>query len=761
MESVNFRRVRLGLLFITFSIVLLVPHFLYPCGPVFFAPEFISSRQPEDVDAYVAGKLGVPLRTYKPLYAYIAYRYLSGQPLTVQERSLVTAPPAGYSVWRGADLDDAVKPWMEARAAVPGLPPSPKFEMWKEVGNYQTIVNCTPDAFKTAARTLLDRVAKHGGSSADVKEWVAGQDRVFLQCSGGNPGSFGTPPQPVSPLPTDVEASAPAWLKQDRAYQIAAANFYAGNFDVAHTRFLAVGGDASSPWQPWGKYLAGRSMIRQATLNPASADQPYDPKVLAKAEMELKQVLGDPKLQPVHEATKQILGFVDFRLHPEQREKQLGAQLAQAHGDLGFQQDLKDFILLVKNSDDPVSDLGRWMAAFRATAAVDPEEKEAPPQVKVSPIDEWKKRKTLPWLVLAISDAKWKDDAKDELIIEAKKVSPDSPAYATLVYQEARLSAAPEARKLLDDFLSKHGNGVSLSTRNLFLRKRLDVANDFDDFLAHAQRRPAATASDGYIDQFEDFCRVGDKNEACERAYFDAQAATVMDVMPLSNWLKAMDDKSFEKRLRQELAFTTWCRAVLAEEWPTAEQAAKALKQEMPETAEYLDPYLNAKDPGERRFAATFAILHWPGIKPSLVDQTLRDTPLNELNDFRMNWWCSLSRGESLTADEAKAARGEMPPEELASNILTPDDLKKGISDRRKIEEAENAPNYLEPTVLAWAKAHKDDPRVPEALHLAVTAGHLSCSTEATAEYSKQAFNLLHKNYPNSEWAKKTKYWYK
>ena len=72
-----------------------------------------------------------------------------------------------------------------------------------------------------------------------------------------------------------------------------------------------------------------------------------------------------------------------------------------------------------------------------------------------------------------------------------------------------------------------------------------------------------------------------------------------------------------------------------------------------------------------------------------------------------------------------------------------------------------NAPDYLEPTVLAWAKAHPDDPRVPEALHLAVTAGHLSCSTGRTAEYSKQAFTMLHKSYPNSEWAKKTKYWYK
>jgi len=69
------------------------------------------------------------------------------------------------------------------------------------------------------------------------------------------------------------------------------------------------------------------------------------------------------------------------------------------------------------------------------------------------------------------------------------------------------------------------------------------------------------------------------------------------------------------------------------------------------------------------------------------------------------------------------------------------------------------APSYLSRHVLDWAQKHPDDPRVPEALHLAVRSTRYGCVDAATS-YSKQAFQLLHRRYPDSSWAKKTPYWY-
>src|SRR5207302_11210991 len=70
------------------------------------------------------------------------------------------------------------------------------------------------------------------------------------------------------------------------------------------------------------------------------------------------------------------------------------------------------------------------------------------------------------------------------------------------------------------------------------------------------------------------------------------------------------------------------------------------------------------------------------------------------------------------------------------------------------------APNYLSRAVIEWANKNPADPRVPEALHLAVTSTRRGCTDKETGRWSKAAFDLLHRRYPNSPWARKTKYWF-
>ncbi len=63
-------------------------------------------------------------------------------------------------------------------------------------------------------------------------------------------------------------------------------------------------------------------------------------------------------------------------------------------------------------------------------------------------------------------------------------------------------------------------------------------------------------------------------------------------------------------------------------------------------------------------------------------------------------------------------------------------------------------------SVLAFAKAHPDEARVPEALHYVVRVTRYGCYGKSKFNYSKAAFELLHSKYANSEWAKKTPYWF-
>ena len=73
---------------------------------------------------------------------------------------------------------------------------------------------------------------------------------------------------------------------------------------------------------------------------------------------------------------------------------------------------------------------------------------------------------------------------------------------------------------------------------------------------------------------------------------------------------------------------------------------------------------------------------------------------------------------------------------------------------------------YLAPTLLAWAKQKPKDLEAPKALHFFVTYTRMECPYGnihplAKTSYSKEAFELLHRIYPKSDWATKTKYYFK
>ncbi len=75
-----------------------------------------------------------------------------------------------------------------------------------------------------------------------------------------------------------------------------------------------------------------------------------------------------------------------------------------------------------------------------------------------------------------------------------------------------------------------------------------------------------------------------------------------------------------------------------------------------------------------------------------------------------------------------------------------------------------SAQSFLAPIILDWAKAkaHPDDPLVPEALHRLVIVVRYGCreNDPVNGQISKAAFDLLHKRYPKSEWSAKTPYWF-
>src|SRR5262249_2898824 len=94
------------------------------------------------------------------------------------------------------------------------------------------------------------------------------------------------------------------------------------SFDEAVRRFRAIAADASSPWRPYGHYLAARALIRAGTIPETLQTKP-----LALAEEELRQVLADPAASTLPQSARSLHDFVASHVRPVERLRDLGRTL--------------------------------------------------------------------------------------------------------------------------------------------------------------------------------------------------------------------------------------------------------------------------------------------------------------------------------------------------------------------------------------------------------------------------------------------------
>lgn len=294
-------------------------------------------------------------------------------------------------------------------------------------------LNCTDGAFVAAAATLNEMTTKFGADSSQVKDWLEAQDQVFSDCSGG------------SAIPAAGPASMTPFEKAQRDYQIACANFYSGNFDVAQQQFSAIAKDAASPWRQIAPYLAARALIRKGTLAAK-----VDNAAMTEAQSRLNKIAGDSADASLRPSALGLVDFIDFRLHPSERFAALTQALAKPEAGATLRRDLWDYTLFLDGAppQNP-NDMTDWIINFQSGDA-----KSGDYAVK-----KWQETKTLPWMLAALSKLDPANPAGAALMDAAARVKPDSPAYTWLTYYRARLlvesGKAEPARALLDQVLVK------------------------------------------------------------------------------------------------------------------------------------------------------------------------------------------------------------------------------------------------------------------------------------------------------------------
>ncbi len=235
---------------------------------------------------------------------------------------------------------------------------------------------------------------------------------------------------------------------------------------------------------------------------------------------------------------------------------------------------------------------------------------------------------------------------------------------------------------------------------------------------------------------------------------FDDDSATVFNQqMPLSALKEAAQSARVPDYLKRNLLIAAWTRAVLLGNEPVARELGANLTAVAPEFKPILQQYLDAADPTARTYAATYSLLKLPALRPFAESGYGRLAPVTEIDSYRDNWWCAPENSAANAANSAEMS--------IAPTFITDAQRAEARREFDQIAKLGDSATYLARRAVEFGTRAAADARAPEALHLAVRATRYGCTDCSTGRFSKAAHDLLKKNYPANEYAKKTPYWFK
>jgi tetratricopeptide (TPR) repeat protein len=748
------------------------------------------------ISAFAKGRLGIIQSSWDEGYLVVAYRNLMGRPLSSDElqsflnhselhslNALEPLPPDRWMRW--PKENNPAQQWVKTRAKYRKDPPPAVESDWWE---YTEGERCQSDSFLTAIRTLTDRAKRYGSASPKLQEWITAQDQVYFNCSEKRWNHAGESEIP-KPLPVDSNVLAQA----DRAYQIAAAHFYSGNLKQAMTEFEAIGHDESSPWQPYGEYLVARAAFRAA--EPDDTAQ-FDPKRLEEADAQLAHAAGQTRQAGLRKSIDGLREYIALRLHPDAEYNRLSQRVAFGGPDTNFGQDVLDLEYLMGNisgvhPDFPgvdgwspeyrkkvnewenqrfeeirekrsQSDLVDWLMTTRSET----------PNAQQWARERWKKTKSLPWLIAALMSSKGSNSEAIELLAASEAITPESAAYPTVSYHRARIlreqGKIAMAASLAEDAL-QHSSEMPRSAVNLLLAERALDAATLDDFVHFLPLQPIGYDNGMEVHGENEFCYAEKPSSSpCEKGVFEVgdpqhllpqinpdEAQFLNRGVTLDDLIQIARSPSLPDNLRKELAPAVWTRAVILDRVDQAAAIAPTAESVRPELKPYIAQYEAAKGADERHFLAAYAIAHFPGLRPFIPSVAPRVTRFDFADDFRDNWWCKSGLPIECNKWYVEKASTREP---MSPAFYSAPQKETAAGELRQIFKLGDCGDWLSNTLIEWAKSHPSDERSPEALHFAMRS--IRFSADGTTKRSREIYVMLHSRYPNSEWAKKTRFWY-
>ena len=595
------------------------------------------------------------------------------------------------------------------------------------------VYNCLGDAFKAAHETLLDRRARYGAGSVELSRWIEAQIKVFDQCSGEV--DFDPPQDPQ-----------PEWLpleRYDRQYQIAASYFYNGQHLEAASRFGEIGQTPDSPWRDLGRYLVARSLAREAVVNENDPERH-----LQLALTRYRELAAEPDYVASFPSVPGQVRYVEARLRPVALRRELEQRIIDEPGEVS-RGDLGVYISLLWRAE-PAKDTPTDFETWHQFATK--------PQPEVV-IQRWRDEQSLPWLYLALAQAQTRHgrETLTDLARAADTYGPETPGHFNMMLHRIRIRGLlGDVDGALDLAENARGRDLDRSQRNRLRTVAANATADWADYFRWAPLKPLSLSwTDDFARQLPpNFNRITRDTPLFSKETTDL----VNNRFTAAMILEVIDTPGLGQYLRGRLAIAGWTKAMLADDLPTALALADHIRTNIPRLDGEIQAFQQAVD---KHFEAARIVFDQPAFSPWLRagegriqghNGPVRPTPDRIAAGFvHQNWWCADypylgNRAADETLDHPRFSR--YSPSEM-----------KAIREVVQLRSTA-ATTSFGPHVLRYAKEHLDDSRIPRTLHRLVFATRHACHAWAPGNISQAAYALLHKHFPESEWAERTPYWY-
>lgn len=805
------------------------------CAPEFPFYVLTESIRPDfPLSKYADGDLGIVQTSYAKSYLCVAYRYFSDRPLNASEKKNI------MRLWQtrlrdsvsltGNYLYEKATQYLNNRDKILAK----KKKRDDEWAAYSYTDNISADAFNRTKLRQEELIKRYGLTNPLVKEWQTAQDIVFDVAHDGKLRSLAK---------LSAQAAADPLLTDCRDYQEAALAFYAKDLSLASKLFTAIASDRASPYNTLASYMVARTMANAVTSGDDKGDEdktrafiealkkehsgesgaeyrqdlddlldPIRNQYLSREE--LVSNMAEAVMQKDNERFGSNVGDLTYSMDEMPSTSTAGA--APAGETTGAQPQVVPDSSATKEEEEKSKyyedraklmskhDITDWLDTFQFSS--DAFAFDGIPTIKVKKrvlatraqhaIDMYRKTKSLPWLVAAVSLSQPNMDIDKsenaDLLKAAQAVPAASPAYETIsFYLINRLIARgekAEAHSKLASILSQSDSSLPPSARNLFQAQMLNVARNPDEYLKNAVMR-APDMEQGYTN----LPAAWEKRMRAEKYFTDGQClddkiADDLNIhLPLDRWLKLARSAGLSDEFRARVLRTTWLRAHLLGRGDVARSISAEVCKYYPRQASLIK-LCDSTTGNDSRYNLGKLCLRNFGMSPYLASGLERDGHgLSEFHYYNDNFWVPLALsprpkgakddysseyvdeleypGGQTVEDEESQLQAQMSyvyaklKESSIAPLLSEGERKQAQKEALALTKMPPARVFGEAT-FAKLKTNPQDPDVAEMLYRLVKLAKWSARTRTSSQFSHQAHNILQARFKSSKWAKDAPYWY-